>query len=183
MIKINNFTFTYRPTANTRELKIISKCNVTINKGEKFALLGENGVGKTSVLNAIWTSSFMPSNETGVELGVNKAILSQEIWSDIPIDPAHIDCDYYSILWNHYLNAISNDSVFYIDGDTLTNWYSLVVSQLNPNFVSDLRTHLFDFQVSMGSLASEYDMLSPGTKKKILLSIVLASKPDSLLCD
>ena len=57
MLQAKNLTKTYG------EQTALNSLNLTINEGEIFALLGQNGAGKTNFLNAIYwcmTGKFTP---------------------------------------------------------------------------------------------------------------------------
>src|SRR5690625_5864352 len=92
VIKLHDFTFTY-PNETVPLFEIIP---FTVHRSERIALIGKNGVGKTTLLNEI--TKHNPQIEVGanVEIGYydqEQALLSkkntvlEEVWSEF----SHID--------------------------------------------------------------------------------------------
>src|SRR5690625_4760311 len=102
VIQLNDFAFTY---PNETE-PLFENISFTAHRGERIALIGKNGVGKTTLLNEITKNN--PQIEVGanVEIGYydqEQALLSkkntvlEEVWSEF----SHIDeKDIRSILGN-----------------------------------------------------------------------------------
>jgi ABC-type phosphate/phosphonate transport system ATPase subunit len=71
MFQISNYNFSFPDSIN-----IIAKSNLNIQAGQRYAILGSNGVGKTTVLESIWGRSFDTTNTT-VQLSNQKPYLDK----------------------------------------------------------------------------------------------------------
>jgi ATPase subunit of ABC transporter with duplicated ATPase domains len=186
MIHIHNFSFSFENSNKNLQENIIQNLNLQIQEGEIYAILGSNGVGKTTILNRIWQHSFWQDHKSKAKLGLQKAFLGQDLPENLEIN-INNSLDFYQILFEIYTKETSGQEIvrnpFLIDYEELLDWFSQVVTIAIPNFNEDFRSLLFDFKVSSNSLSKNYQDWSPGTKKKILLSILLASKPRTILID
>ncbi len=89
VIQLNDFSFTY-PSSDTPLFKNVS---FTAHRGERIALIGQNGVGKTTLLNEI--TKHNPEIKLGANVDIGfydqeQALLSpkntvlEELWSEFP---------------------------------------------------------------------------------------------------
>ena len=92
MFNIINFQFSYPG----RDL-LINNFNLALEKGKKYVILGENGVGKSSVMRAIWERSFLSKNE--IKFPIAKAYLSQDIPEINNFNPHKITESFYDLLY------------------------------------------------------------------------------------
>jgi ATPase subunit of ABC transporter with duplicated ATPase domains len=176
MLKINNFSFAY-PSENN----LISNLYLNIPKQKIYTLLGSNGVGKSSVLKAIWQTSFLNQNQ--VISSIDKVYLSQEIPSEVDINPQKPNLTFYEIQYQLELLALEKKSVYNFTDEILFEWLSNVVTSIPKNFKQQLELNLFDLKMAPGFLANKFSLLSPGTRKKLLLSILFASSPSLIIAD
>ncbi len=169
MFKINNFSF-----AHAGSEYLLNGLYLNLEAGEKVVLLGSNGVGKTSILQALWEASFEKTNQ--VQFSLSKAYFTQDIPESLNLQPQKPNTSVYEILyeiWNDKLPA----------GLDVLNWLAESVNTLPKDFNERLNLNLFDMKLAPGFLAPEFSQLSPGTKKKLLLAILFASDPEVILAD
>jgi ABC-type multidrug transport system ATPase subunit len=101
MIHIHNFSFSFENSNKNLEENIIQNLNLKINPGEIYAILGSNGVGKTTILNKIWQHSFWEDHKSKAKLGLQKVFLGQDLPENLEID-INQSLDFYQILFEIY---------------------------------------------------------------------------------
>ena len=89
VIQLNDFEFTYP----NKEVPLFKNISFTAHRGERIALIGKNGIGKTTLLNEITKYNPKISIGANVEIGFydqEQALLSlkntvlEEVWSEFP---------------------------------------------------------------------------------------------------
>ena len=183
MIQTSSLSFSFENSHN-----IIQNLNLKIENGEKYAILGPNGVGKTTILNLIWQQSFLKKHKSKAVLDLHRAFLTQDIPNILPSEILHGKSDFFQIqfeIFNQLVESGSNsrNETFQINYDNFLSWYLEVIETSIPNYKANFQNNLAIFGLNLRNLASEYSQLSPGTKKKILISSLLATEPTSILCD
>jgi ABC-type transport system involved in cytochrome bd biosynthesis fused ATPase/permease subunit len=142
LFQINNFSFGY-PGG---EHNLINNFYLHLEDGQKAILLGSNGVGKSSVLKALWESSF----EKAV-LPLSRAYFSQDILASLSFLPQKFDLTFYEIMFEtteQEFPEISFESIF--------EWLSNVVGTIPKDYSKRLSQNLFELKLSSGFLAEKY---------------------------
>lgn len=169
MIQINNFSFTYPTT----DQLIVQNFSLTLNKGQKVVLLGSNGVGKSSILKAIWEQSF-----SGLPLPVARAYFSQDIPANLDISPQSVQQSFYEIGYQ-----IIQQNFPFIPQDKALDWLLESILLTPKDFIKRLEMNFFQLKLAPNFLSKSYSDLSPGTKKKLLLAVLFATEPEFILAD
>ncbi|MGM8365672.1 ABC-F family ATP-binding cassette domain-containing protein [Virgibacillus sp. W0181] len=95
VLKINDFSYQYEGN----DVPVFKNVSMNIERGESIALVGANGVGKTTLLKAILQNNNHPNSNSSIQLGTNvqigyydqeqadlssaKTVLA-ELWDDYP---------------------------------------------------------------------------------------------------
>src|SRR6056297_3538146 len=129
-IQINNFNFSFDSKNTNNDEKIIQNFNLKIEPGQKFAILGPNGVGKTTILNEVWRQSFLPKHKSRVKLSQKKAFLSQNINTELGLNILDSANDYYALQFDffshqHFLNQEkeTRDGIFLPEYEDFYDWF------------------------------------------------------------
>jgi len=182
-----NFAFENNYTGNTQQ--IINNLNLEIKPKQIYALIGPNGVGKSTVLNAIWKHSYLSGNLSKVKMGIQKAILSQDLPEKLDININDKTLDYYQIVWQIYQAQIDLEQThnirnpFVLDYQELYDWFIQTTDYIPKNHFSDFQKRLNDLGITPENISSDYNLCSPGTRKKILLAQLFSTNPEYLLLD
>ncbi len=75
MISVDNVSFTYPGSGD----QALSDCSLTINPGEKIALVGKNGSGKTTLLRLL-ARVYLPSSGTIIANSTSLTEMKQNAW-------------------------------------------------------------------------------------------------------
>ncbi|MFK7900639.1 MAG: ABC-F family ATP-binding cassette domain-containing protein [Cyclobacteriaceae bacterium] len=160
---------------------LFQNINFGLNQGEKVALVGANGTGKSTLMKIIAGKLPADGGETVIRKGIKVAYLEQE--PDLP------------------LSATARDAVFGEDNPVAQTVIQYNAAIEDPNMDSDLLEELtnrmeelnawdFDSEIEqvMGKLGVHdleqvIDTMSGGQKKRVALAKLLLSKPDFLLLD
>ena len=155
VVDVNNISKTFE------DKNIVNDLSIKITRGERIALVGPNGVGKTTVLN-ILTGSLVPDTGT-VKLGVNllSAIFDQ---NRSALNPNQS-------LWE----SLTEDKDLGVSGKN-----DQIMVRGNPkHVVGYLKEFLFDENQARGSVS----VLSGGEKARLLLSRIMAREINLLVMD
>lgn len=138
---------------------LVENLNLIVDKNDKVALIGEEGNGKTTLLNVIYNSNIESLEITGSirkkgKISYLKQFLSPEYY-DLTVT------DYF--LYNEEINEIDYDNYIYFG-----------------NFLSNLNKYGVDFESKSLQLMKT---LSGGELVKVRLAKILAGEPDILLLD
>ena len=155
VVDANNISKTFE------DKNIVNDLSIKITRGERIALVGPNGVGKTTVLN-ILTGSLVPDTGT-VKLGVNllSAIFDQ---NRSALNPNQS-------LWE----SLTEDKDLGVSGKN-----DQIMVRGNPkHVVGYLKEFLFDENQARGPVS----VLSGGEKARLLLSRIMARESNLLVMD
>ncbi|EAU51265.1 ABC transporter, ATP-binding protein [alpha proteobacterium HTCC2255] len=155
VVDVNNISKTFE------DKNIVNDLSIKITRGERIALVGPNGVGKTTVLN-ILIGSLVPDTGT-VKLGVNllSAIFDQ---NRSALNPNQS-------LWE----SLTEDKDLGVSGKN-----DQIMVRGNPkHVVGYLKEFLFDENQARGPVS----VLSGGEKARLLLSRIMARESNLLVMD
>lgn len=169
MTQINNFSFTYPTT----DQLIVQNFSLNLAKGEKVVLLGSNGVGKSTILKALWEQSFI-----NLPLPISKSYFSQDIPTNLNISPQFVQQSFYEICYE-----MVAENFPFIPEDKALDWLSESILHIPNDFTKRLEMNFFEMKLAPNFLAKNYSDLSPGTKKKLLLAMLFATEPEFILAD
>jgi ABC transport system ATP-binding/permease protein len=135
--------------------RLFDGINLTIEKGEKVALLGRNGSGKTTLLKLIAGQIGPDSGDVAIQKGLRSAYLDQLVPGSMP-----------GTVMDVVREGVSQTQEMHMEsGWELHLQAKKVLSQL------DLETD------------RDFNSLSAGIKRQVLLAKALAKDPDILLLD
>jgi len=156
---ITGFSFAY-----PNNHQIIQNLNLNFELNTKIALIGSNGVGKTTVLNELWKSSFHGSN---VKFSNRKAYFTQHL-PKIDFNPQKITENYFDLLLQVYLNDTQKESGRNLDfyPPNYAEWIMDLICDPITEFKSDLNVYLSAFRLIPSQFPHKFSLLSPGTQKK-----------------
>jgi ATP-binding cassette subfamily F protein 3 len=169
---VSHFSFGYPHT----EQPIITNLSLNLTSNPdpcNIALVASNGVGKTTILNEIWKESFTKSQR--VQLAPRRLYLTQHV-PQFELDTKEITENYYELLLQELYNLEEYD-------DKTNEWLLQQIQHPLPQFKHTIGSHLVTFGLNPRELPSQFHRLSPGTRKKVILSIALATEPDLVLAD
>ncbi len=141
--------------------QIVSDFSIKIQRGERIALVGPNGVGKTTLLNML-TGQLEP--DTGkVKLGTNLL--------PVLFDQNRDQLDPKATLWE----SLTGDKELGLSGRN----DQIMVRGSAKHVVGYLKEFLFDEKQARGPVSA----LSGGEKARLLLSILMARESNFLIMD
>ena len=155
VVDINNISKTFE------DKNIVNNLSIKVTRGERIALVGPNGIGKTTVLN-ILTGILEPDTGT-VKLGVNllTAIFDQNRSALKP----------EQTLWE----SLTEDKDLGVSGKN----DQIMVRGKPKHVVGYLKEFLFDENQARGPVS----VLSGGEKARLLLSRIMARESNLLVMD
>ena len=151
-----------------------------VDQGQKVALVGRNGSGKTTILRALAGLESLDSGEVVYRKGIQVAFLKQE--SDFGDAITVFEAIYESE--NPILLAIRNYEAALLNPDD-TNMFQKAFDQMD-------RMEAWDYEVKVKTILSklklddlqqEVSILSGGQRKRLSLAKILVDQPDFLILD
>jgi len=150
-------------TKNFKEFRAVDDISFEINRGETFAILGENGAGKSTTMRMIACRSPLTSGKLSVE-GFDVRTDERNIRSVIGIVPQENNLD-------PDLNVRENLIVY-------SRYFRL------PKSVAEKRSdELLDFIKLKEKANAKVDHLSGGMKRRLIIARALLHRPKILLLD
>ena len=154
MIQIQDMAFSYKSSHK----KVLSNINLQLNPGSIVGLLGQNGTGKTTLLNLITGQLF--ANEGVITLdGENVKTKSKSILQKLYFIPDELNVPDLSL-------------------DNFIRLYSPFYKDYSQELMDECLRE-FDLKLEKKSL----NKLSLGTKKKVMICFAIATNVPYLLMD
>lgn len=162
MLECKNLTAGYGSTI------ILEDISFSINKGERFVVLGESGCGKSTLLKAI--------------IGLNPPISGEILFKDRPIvHPLPEDNSFFREIGVLFQNSALLNSL------SVRENVMLPIKMHFPNFSDALAKDIADEKLAMTSLYQHRNKmpqeLSGGMKKRAALSRAMVLDPDIIFFD
>lgn len=161
------------------EKLLFENINISVNEGEKIAIIAKNGVGKTSLLNILAEIDSSDSGSISKKTDLKLAYLSQSITFDknkSVLESIYSTDNKIVKALKQYSEAISKNDIDLIQKysdllDSLNAWdYETKAKQI----LTELKITDFNKQVSL---------LSGGEQKRVALASVLIDEVDLLILD
>ena len=165
--------------------KILNNIDLTIKKGEKVALIGPNGTGKSTILKLICKEENVTSGEISIRKGVNIGYLSQ-----IPINK---DTNVKDYIYDTFYNLIEMKERLEKLESNLSSDIKIInkYTKLQEEFINlggyeyetKISKILAAFDITEEMLNRNFNTLSGGEKTICSLIKLLLLEPDVLLLD
>jgi len=165
--------------------KVLNDIDLTIQKGEKVALIGANGSGKSTILKIISKIENVNSGELSIRKGVVIGYLSQI--------PEEIDINVSDYIYNSFKNLIElkerlNNLEKNLSSDikSINKYLKLQEEFINKGgyeFETKISKVLAAFDITKEMLQRNFNTLSGGEKTICSLIRLLLIEPDILLLD
>ncbi|HEY0332151.1 MAG TPA: ATP-binding cassette domain-containing protein [Stenotrophomonas sp.] len=159
---------------------LLEKAELTIEPGERIALIGRNGAGKSTLMKLIAGELRPDDGEVRVQQGVRIARLEQEV-------PRGAEGTVFDVVaqglgelgqWLAEFHHLSHDAEF--DGDAMARVQGLIDSAQGWGLDQRVGETLSRLELDGDG---EFSQLSGGMKRRVLLARALVSAPDVLLLD
>ncbi len=164
---------------------LFDKISLQINPGERVALLGRNGVGKTTLMKVLAGQMTINGGEIGYQKGIKVTHLPQEV-------PSDITGNVFDIVLSGLPERVKLLGDFH-------HLHHKLETECTPQLMKQLDKLQEDMDRTQGwethrqiedvishmklDPESDFEKLSGGQKRKVLLAKALILKPDVLLLD
>ncbi len=164
---------------------LFDKISLQIHDGQRVALLGRNGVGKTTFMKVMAGQMKVDSGEIGYQKGIKVTHLPQEV-------PINITGSVFDIVLSGLPERVKLLGDFHHLHHRLETEYTpQLMSQLDKLQAEMDRTNGWETQRHIEEVLShmkldpeaDFEKLSGGQKRKVLLAKALVLKPEVLLMD
>ena len=168
---------------------VLNGLNLEIKTGEKASIIGDNGCGKTTILNIISKKENIDSGSVAIRNGVTLGYLNQQpediyknkIVKDILYDSFKEILELEELLkkYEEKMNADPNNI------NIITKYLNIQEKFMNNggyeiNTIIEKITHGLNINYL---LDKEFSHLSGGEQKRVVLAAIIIKKPDILLLD
>lgn len=165
---------------------ILNNIDITIQKGEKVALIGANGCGKSTILKIIAGKESIDSGTLSIRNNISIGYLSQ-----IPEENNILVKDYLNSAFKEILEL--KEKLTKYEEKLLTDDYKIITKYINIQekfssiggyeYETKIQKILPVFNITNEMLERNYNTLSGGEKTIISLIRLLLQEPDILLLD
>ncbi len=161
---------------------LLDKAEMTIDSGEKIALVGRNGAGKSSLMGVISGAIKLDEGELVIQQGVKVATLPQ----DLPIG-------YTGTIYEQVADGLAEM------GKDLAEYHRIAANattEADLSRLADIQSRIdavngWQLDTRVQTMLSQlnldgdlpFDSLSGGMKRRVLLAQALVAQPDVLLLD
>lgn len=165
--------------------RLFDNISLQVHSGERVALLGRNGVGKTTLMKVITGQMKVDSGEIGYQKEIKVTHLPQEV-------PADITGNVFDIVLSGLPERVKLLGDFHhLNHRLQTEYTPQLMSQLDKLQAEMDHSHGWETQRQIEDVLlhmkldpeSSFEQLSGGQKRKVLLAKALIMKPDVLLLD
>ncbi len=164
---------------------LFDKMNLQLEAGERVALLGRNGVGKTTLMKVIAGQLKVDSGEVVFQRGLRVTHLPQEV-------PTDITGNLFDLVLSGLGDRVKLLSDYHHVNHRLQTEYSEALMRQLETLHSEMdRTNAWETNAQVEDVIahmkldpeSQFEELSGGQKRRALLAKALVLKPDILLLD
>lgn len=157
-----------------------------ISKGDKTALIAQNGVGKSTLLKILAGKEAPDSGEVMVRNGIKIAMLEQEpeLDNSMTINEyiAHGDNEMVKIV-QHYERAVAAQTENYNEKTQVAFDKALAKMDAANAWDYEQRLHQILGVLNIHDLNQSIESLSGGQRKRVALAFALLDEPDLLILD
>lgn len=175
LLKINNLSIDYK--VKDGYLSAVNKINLTINKGEIFALVGESGCGKSTIAHSLL--QLLPAKNTVIS---GEAIFKDENLVNMSAKKIeHVRGKEISMIFQNPLDSLN--PVFKVGNQVQE---AILLDKINKvdawNKVIDLfkQVKMPDAEERANSFPHE---LSGGMRQRVMIAMMLSRNPELLIAD
>ena len=175
LLKINNLSIDYK--VKDGYLSAVNKINLTINKGEIFALVGESGCGKSTIAHSLL--QLLPAKNTVIS---GEAIFKDENLVNMSAKKIeHVRGKEISMIFQNPLDSLN--PVFKVGNQVQE---AILLDKVNKidawNKVVDLfkQVKMPDAEERANSFPHE---LSGGMRQRVMIAMMLSRNPELLIAD
>ena len=175
LLKINNLSIDYK--VKDGYLSAVNKINLTINKGEIFALVGESGCGKSTIAHSLL--QLLPAKNTVIS---GEAIFKNENLVNMSAKKIeHVRGKEISMIFQNPLDSLN--PVFKVGNQVQE---AILLDKVNKidawNKVIDLfkQVKMPDAEERANSFPHE---LSGGMRQRVMIAMMLSRNPELLIAD
>lgn len=175
LLKINNLSIDYK--VKDGYLSAVNKINLTINKGEIFALVGESGCGKSTIAHSLL--QLLPAKNTVIS---GEAIFKDENLINMSAKKIeHVRGKEISMIFQNPLDSLN--PVFKVGNQVQE---AILLDKVNKidawNKVIDLfkQVKMPDAEERANSFPHE---LSGGMRQRVMIAMMLSRNPELLIAD